>query len=142
MKTRDPLTWSSDWPKEWPLSVQSSSTTTLLDRNSIMEQVYTQATLEEGWRPSLWIDTHLLEMKKEANYGFKRCTQRKRTNFIYPFFTQSRSQNQGVSGWTQRPRLTTKVSFKGGSHLSNPNLSCLLASPNLGDEICFKGGSL
>jgi hypothetical protein len=37
-----------------------------------MEQGYPQATLEEGWCPSLLIDTHLLEMKKEANYGFKR----------------------------------------------------------------------
>jgi hypothetical protein len=37
-----------------------------------MEQGYPQATPEEGWCTSLWIDTHLLEMRKEANYEVKR----------------------------------------------------------------------
>jgi hypothetical protein len=72
MKKRDRLAWSSDWPKEWLFSVQSSSTTTLMDRSSTMDQGYTQTTLEEGWCPSLWIDTHLLEMKMKTNNGFKR----------------------------------------------------------------------
>jgi hypothetical protein len=94
------------------------------------------ATPEEGWCPSLWIDTHLLEMRKEANYGVKRWPSAESKDDPVP------NQNQGVSGWTERPRLPTKVSFNGGSHLGNPKLSFFLASPNLGDEISFKGGSL
>jgi hypothetical protein len=65
-------TWSSDWPKEWLISVQSSSTTTLMDRSSTTEESYTQATLRKIGCHSVWIDTHLLEMKVEATYGFKR----------------------------------------------------------------------
>jgi hypothetical protein len=136
IKTGNPLDWSYDWPKEWPLSVQSSSTTTLLDRSSTREQGYNQATLEDGVCPRLWIDTHLLEMKIETNYGFKRWPSAESKDDPVP------SQNQGVSGWTEEPRLPTKVSFKGGSHLGNPNLSFFLASPNLGDEISIKGGTL
>jgi hypothetical protein len=46
--------------------------TTLLDRSSTMEQSYTQAYLGNTGNPSLWIDTHLLEMKTQDFYGFKR----------------------------------------------------------------------
>jgi hypothetical protein len=34
-------------------------------------KVILKQLLREIWGPSLWIDTHLLEMKIEANYGFK-----------------------------------------------------------------------
>jgi hypothetical protein len=37
-----------------------------------MEQVINQATLRKVDARIWEIDTHLLEMKKEANYGFKR----------------------------------------------------------------------
>jgi hypothetical protein len=132
MKIGDPLAWSSDLPKEWPLSVQSSSTTTSLDRSSTREQGYLQATPEEGWYTSLWIDTHLLEMKIKTNYGFKRWPSVKSKDDPVP------SQDQGVSGWTQRLRLPTKVSFKGGSHLGNPNPSFFLASPISGTRFLLR----
>jgi hypothetical protein len=93
-----------------------------------MEQSDAQPSLGNTGNPSLWIDTHLLEMKTQDYYGFKRWTSAKSI--------------QGVFTLKQRPRPPTKISFKGGSHLSNPNPSTFLASSNLGDEISFKGGSL
>jgi hypothetical protein len=96
-------TWSSDWPKEWLFSVQSSSTN---------GASYTQAILRKIRCYSVWIDTHLLEMRIETNYGFKR--------WPVP------SQNQGVPHLNpkKKPRLPTKVSFKGGSppRISQPIL--------------------
>jgi hypothetical protein len=32
------LTWSTDWPKEWPFSVQSSSTKIIMDWNAIVKK--------------------------------------------------------------------------------------------------------
>jgi hypothetical protein len=93
-----------------------------------MEQSYTQASLRNIGNLSLWIDTHLLEIKSKLTMESKDD----------PVPSQDQSGSSGIQG----PRLSTKVSFKGGSHLSTPNPSTFLASSNLGDEISFKGGSL
>jgi hypothetical protein len=62
-------TWSYDWPKEWLFSDQSSSTNTI--EAFSMEQSFNQAILRKIGCYSVWIDTHLLEMKVEATYGTK-----------------------------------------------------------------------
>jgi hypothetical protein len=73
-----------------------------------MEESYTQAILKKGiGYYSVWIDTHLLEMKVEATYGTK--------DDPVP------SQNQVVPCLNLKPRLPTKVSFKGGSPPRTPN---------------------
>jgi hypothetical protein len=57
-----------------------------------MEQGINQATPEEGWCPSLWIDTHLLKMKMKTIYEFERWPSAKSKDDPVP------SQDQGVSG--------------------------------------------
>jgi hypothetical protein len=115
-------------PKSDPSVSKVVQQTSFLDRGSTMAQRYTQASLRITGNPSLWMDTHLLEMKIETIYRFKR----------WP----SDRSNSRCAYFEKRPRLPTKVSFKGGSHLSTPKPFYLLASSNLGDEISFKGGSL
>jgi hypothetical protein len=116
-------------PKSDPSVSKVVQQTTLLDRSPTMEQSYTQASLRNTGDPSLWIDTHLLEMKIESNYSFKRWPSAK-SNPRCSYF-----KNKDLD-------CPQKFPFKGGSHLSTPNPSTLLASSNLGDEISFKGGSL
>jgi hypothetical protein len=81
---RDISVWSSDWPKEWLFSVQSSSTEPKSDssaskvvqqqphRIEVLQGARQPSNLKEGWCPSLWIDTHLSEMMMKTIYGFKR----------------------------------------------------------------------
>jgi hypothetical protein len=59
-------------PKSDPSVSKVVQQITLLDRSSTMEQSYTQASWRNIGNPSLWIDTHLLEMKSQDYYGFKR----------------------------------------------------------------------
>jgi hypothetical protein len=133
MKTGDPSAWSSGWPKKSDSSVSKVVQQLSCWSKALQwSKVIPQATLEECWCPSLWIDTHLSEMKKKTNYGVKRWPSVKSKDDPVP------SQDQGVSGWTQGPRPLTKVSFKGGSHLGNPIPTFFLASPISGTRFLFR----
>jgi hypothetical protein len=65
------LTCSSDWPKEWPFGVQSSSTNVIAGLKHFNGGKLYSSHLEEDGCNSMWIDTHLLEMKVEATFGTK-----------------------------------------------------------------------
>jgi hypothetical protein len=74
----------------------------LLDWSISVEESYTQAISRKIGCQSMWIDTHLLEIKIEATYGTKD--------------DPVSSHIPDVLTINPRPRLPTKVSFKGGSH--------------------------
>jgi hypothetical protein len=67
------------------------------------EEKLAQAILRNIGCQSMWIDTHLLEMKIEATYGTKDDLVSSHIPDVLTMYP--------------RPRLPTKVSFKGGSHL-------------------------
>jgi hypothetical protein len=117
-------TWSSDWPKEWLFSVQSSLTTTLMNRSSTTEEAILNAILRKIWCYGVRIDTHLLETKVEVTYGTK-------DDLVS-------SHIQDVPTMNPKPRLPTKVSFKGGSPPNIPNPSFFLASQNLGTRFLLR----
>jgi hypothetical protein len=65
-------TWSSDWPKEWLFSVQTSSTNAIARLKPFNGGKLYSTILRKIGCYSMWEGTHLLEMKIETNYGFKR----------------------------------------------------------------------
>jgi hypothetical protein len=129
------LRWKSmkNQIRVWNEAMRTSWLGLLIDPKSdpSVTIVVQQMTLLDQWRkvilkPSwgrldaieMWIDSHLLEMKAETNYGTKD--------------DPVSSHIKDVLTMNPRPRLPTKVSFKGGSPPSIPNPSFFLASPNLG----------
>jgi hypothetical protein len=94
-----------------------------------MEQSYTQASLRNTGNPSLWMDTHLLEMMIESIYRFKG-------------WSSAKSKPRCSSSEPKDLDYPQKFLLRVVAHLGNLNPSFFLASPNLRDEIPFKGGSL
>jgi hypothetical protein len=66
-------------------------------------KVLLKQPLREMWRPSLWIDIHLLEMKIEANYGVKRWPSVKSKDD--PMSSQKMTQYQvKTKVWLVKPK--------------------------------------
>jgi hypothetical protein len=166
MKIGDLLTWSSNWPKEWLFSVQSSSTR---KSDSSVSKVVQQDPKSDSSVSKVvqqlpcWIEA--LQGSKiiaTLEQGYPQATPEEgwcprlwidthllemkiRTNYGVKRWSSVKSkddpvpsQDQCVSGWTQGPKLPTKVSFKGGSHLGNPKPSFFLASPISGTRFILR----
>jgi hypothetical protein len=117
-------TWSSNWPKEWLFSIQSSSTTTLMDRSSTTEKAILNALLRKIWCYGVRIDTHLLEMKVEATYGTK--------------MTQCQVISKLCLPWTENLDYPQKFLLRVVAHLEPQTHLSFLASPNLGTRFLLR----
>jgi hypothetical protein len=142
------LTWSSDWPKEWPLSVQSSSTTTLMDRISTVERGCTRATLEGGLMPK-FVNRHPpIGSEYRIQLWIQKMTEcrvKSKDDLVTSQIKRWPSAKSNPRNTPSEPKdlaYPQKFLLRVVAHLGNPKPFFLLASSNLGDEISFKGGSL